>query len=60
MGGKYFADCPNMYGRYSEFSEYIREYGSRVEGHGLDLGAGPDGPNAQFFVKCSQLDGCDI
>jgi hypothetical protein len=57
---EYKADCPVLMGRFKEFSEYIAEYGGKVAGHGVDIGAGPNGVHGKLFKNASQLDGCDI
>jgi len=54
----YQNDCPVLLGRLPMFSDYIKEYANGRTGHGLDVGAGPQGPNGKFFT-CDTLDGCD-
>ena len=56
----YQSDCAILLGRYSQFSDYIKEFSNSVpiNAHGLDLGAGPGGCNSIFFTLLT-LDGCD-
>jgi hypothetical protein len=46
----YEADCPMHLGRFNNFSEYIAEFAKGRKGNGLDVGAGPGGPNGKFFT----------
>jgi SAM-dependent methyltransferase len=56
----YQGDCSVLLGSHQLFSDYIKEFSDRSGfGKGLDIGAGPQGPNGKFFTKCLQLDGCD-
>lgn len=56
----YQGDCEVLLGKYSSFSEYIKEFSHSIPrgSKGLDIGAGPKGCNSKFFTHC-QLDGCD-
>lgn len=56
--GCYQGDCPVLLGRYSMFSDYIKEFSLTVSGKGLDLGTGPNGVAGKYFTHCI-LDGCD-
>jgi SAM-dependent methyltransferase len=55
----YQEDCRVLLGKYSMFSDYIKEFAKIQFGDGLDVGAGPQGPNSKFFTSCNSLDGCD-
>ncbi len=55
----YQGDCEVLLGKYPMFSDYIKEFAQSKKGHGLDVGAGPQGPNGKFFTNCDSLDGCD-
>lgn len=55
----YQGDCPVLLGRLSMFSEYVKEFAQRQVGDGLDIGAGPKGPNSEYFKHVTNLDGCD-
>ena len=55
----YQNDCYILLGKYPLFSDYIKEFSRGRKGHGLDIGAGPQGPNGKFFIECSSIDGCD-
>jgi hypothetical protein len=56
----YESDCPMHLGRFNHFSEYIAEFSKDKTGNGLDIGAGPGGPNGRFFTQCDTLEGCDV
>ena len=60
LGGKYCGNIPCIMGKHPEYSDYIRQFAQSVTGHGLDIGAGPDGYFAEMFNTCQRLDGCDI
>lgn len=55
----YQNDCYVLLGKYPLFSDYIKEFSKGRIGDGLDIGAGPMGPNGKFFVDANNLDGCD-
>ncbi|ARF09980.1 methyltransferase [Indivirus ILV1] len=55
----YQGDCHVLLGKHSMFSDYIKEFSKDQRGHGLDVGAGPQGPNGKFFTHCETFDGCD-
>jgi SAM-dependent methyltransferase len=55
----YQGDCSILLGRYSMFSDYIKEFAQNSIGDGLDIGAGPQGLNGKYFTSCDSLDGCD-
>lgn len=57
---KYQGDCMILLGRHKKFSDYVKEFVGlvRIGSYGLDLGTGPGGCNASFFIL-SKLDGCD-
>ena len=46
-------------GRLPEFKDYYEEFGKKQKGHGVDIGAGPQGPYFNYYPNCSQLDACD-
>ena len=43
----YQGDCRVLTGKHSLFSEYIKEFAKNQDGDGLDVGAGPGGPNGK-------------
>lgn len=55
----YQGDCPCFLGKHSMFSNYIQDFAKGKTGHGLDVGAGPQGCNSKFFEDCESIDGCD-
>jgi SAM-dependent methyltransferase len=57
----YQSDCPVLLGYFENFSDYIKQFSKYLtpEDEGLDIGAGPKGPNSRFFKQCKTLDGCD-
>jgi SAM-dependent methyltransferase len=59
--GIYQGDCDVLLGKFSRFSDYVKDFSLSLEEKeiGLDLGTGPSGCNGVFFTHCI-LDGCDI
>ena len=55
----YQGDCRCIFGHYPMFSGFAQSYAKGKTGHGLDVGAGPQGCNSKFFTDCQSLDGCD-
>jgi hypothetical protein len=51
----YESDCPMHLGRCKNFSQYVSEFAKGRTGDGLDVGAGPGGPNGKFFTECNSL-----
>jgi hypothetical protein len=45
----YQSDCPCILGKFPMFSNYIEDFAKGMHGHGLDVGAGPQGCNGKFF-----------
>src|SRR5665647_548668 len=58
----YQGDCSVLLGRHRLFSSYIKDFvdKQKVGSRGLDLGTGPGGCNAKFFINAGlKIDGCD-
>lgn len=55
----YQSNSTMFLGRLVEFKDYYEEFGKLQKGHGVDIGAGPQGPYFNFYPDCSQLDACD-
>ena len=47
-------------GRLGSYEDYCAEYAKELGGHGLEIGPGPHGLNANLFSKADRLDGCDV
>jgi SAM-dependent methyltransferase len=55
----YQGDCLVFLGRFTLFSDYIKEFAGRQTGSGVDIGCGPKGCNGNYFKSCKSLDACD-
>ena len=55
----YQANNRMFIGKFTDFQDYYQEFAQRQSGHGLDAGAGPQGPSHPFFKHCARFDGCD-